>query len=103
MQDQVSLDRLSEMRGSHVYDSNGDKIGSVEEIFYDPQTRQPEWIGIGTGFFGTKRVLVPVEGAYASGDGLTVAYSKDHVKDGPNVDEDEVTAEHEAELRTHYS
>jgi uncharacterized protein (TIGR02271 family) len=31
-----------------------------------------------------------------------VAYPKDHVKDGPDVDEDELTAEHEQELIAHY-
>jgi sporulation protein YlmC with PRC-barrel domain len=51
--------RLDAMRGAPVFDSSGDKIGSVEEIFYDGQSKRPEWIGIGMGFFGTKRVLVP--------------------------------------------
>ena len=56
-----------------VYDDAGEKIGSVEEIFYDPATSRPEWVGIGTGLFGTKRVLVPVEGARVTEDGLMVA------------------------------
>jgi len=101
-QQEMSRVRLDELRGSSVYDNAGEKIGSVEEIFYDPQTRSPEWLGIGTGFLGTKRVLVPVEGAQATGDGLMVAYSKGHVKAGPDIDEDEISAEHEAELTAHY-
>ena len=101
-QQEMSRVRLDELRGSSVYDNAGEKIGSVEEIFYDPQTRSPEWLGIGTGFLGTKRVLVPVEGAQATEDGLMVAYSKDHVKAGPDIDEDEMSAEHEAELTAHY-
>jgi uncharacterized protein (TIGR02271 family) len=98
----MSRVRLDELRGEPVYDNAGEKIGSVEEIYYDPQTRSAEWIGIGTGFFGTKRVLVPVEGAQHTGDGLAVAYSKDHVKDGPDVDEDDISTEREAELAAHY-
>ena len=101
-QQEMSRVRLDELRGQTVYDNAGEKIGSVEEIFYDPATQSPEWIGIGTGFFTTKRVLVPVEGAQVTDDGLMVAYAKDHVKDGPDVDEDELSAEHEAELRAHY-
>ena len=50
----------------------------------------------------TKRVLVPVEGAQVTDDGLMVAYSKDHVKDGPDVDEDEISSGREAELAAHY-
>jgi uncharacterized protein (TIGR02271 family) len=94
--------RLDEMRGHTVYDEGGEKIGTVEELYYDEGSRTPEWIGIGTGFFGTKRVLVPVQGARVTDDGLFVAYSTDHVKDGPDIDEDEITPEHEAELTAHY-
>jgi uncharacterized protein (TIGR02271 family) len=97
-----STDQLADMRGMPVYDSAGEKIGKVEEIFYDEQTDQPEWIGIGTGFFGTKRVLVPVEGASQSGDGLTVRYSKEQVKDSPDIDSDELSQSTEQELYSYY-
>ena len=90
MQDSMTLDRLSELRGTSVYASDGE-IGTVEEIFYDEQTNQPEWIGVGTGFFGTKRVIVPVEGADFSGDQVRVSYSKDQVKDSPDIDSDEIS------------
>jgi uncharacterized protein (TIGR02271 family) len=101
-QQETSNVRLDELRGETVYDDAGEKIGSVEEIFYDPATSRPEWVGIGTGLLGTKRVLVPVEGSRVTDDGLMVAYPKDHVKDGPDVDEDELTAEHEQQLIAHY-
>jgi len=101
-QQEMNRVRLDELRGEPVYDNAGEKIGSVEEIYYDSATHAPEWIGIGTGFFSTKRVLVPVEGAQLNEDGLMVAYSKDHVKDGPDVDEDEISSGREAELCAHY-
>jgi uncharacterized protein (TIGR02271 family) len=97
-----SMDQLTDMRGMTVYDSAGEKIGQVEEIFYDEETNRPEWIGIGTGFFGTKRVLVPVEGASQSGDGLTVRYSKEQVKDSPDIDSDELSQATEQELYSYY-
>ena len=59
----MQVEELAQMRGQAAYDNSGDQIGSVEEIFVDEETRKPEWAGIGTGFLGTKRVLVPVEGA----------------------------------------
>ena len=101
-QQEMTNVRLDEMRGAPVFDSAGDKIGEVEEIFYDYETRVPEWIGIGTGFFGTKRVLVPVRGAQTTGDGIGVPYSKDQVKDSPDVDADEITPEREQELASYY-
>ena len=102
MQQEMTQVRLDEMRGAPVYDNDGDKIGKVEEIFYDQQTRVPEWIGIGTGFFGTKRVLVPVQGAASHEEGLMVPYSKDHVKDSPDIDEDEISQQTEADLAGYY-
>ena len=94
--------RLDEMRGATVYDNAGEKIGSVEEIFYDHGSNVPEWIGIGTGFFGTKRVLVPVRGARVTDDGLFVAYPKARVKDSPDIDDDAISSEREAELAAYY-
>jgi uncharacterized protein (TIGR02271 family) len=102
VQQEMSRVRLDEMRGATVYDEAGEKIGTVEEIFYDQETRVPEWIGIGTGFLGTKRVLVPVNGARVTDDGLTVAYAKEHVKDSPDIDDDEISQEREAELTSYY-
>ncbi len=101
-QQRMTMDQLSAMHGAPVYDADGDKIGSVEEIFYDEQTREPEWIGVGTGFFGTKRVLVPTAGATSTADGLTVRYSKEQVKDSPDIDSDEISQETEQELYAYY-
>jgi stress response protein YsnF len=97
-----TIEQLSELRGTPVYSSDGEKIGDVEEIFYDYSTRQPEWIGIGTGFFGTKRVLVPVEGASGNAEAFTVAYTKDQVKDSPDIDSDEISQETEQEIYSYY-
>ena len=102
MQPQMTMDQLSAMQGAAVYDTEGDKIGAVEEIFYDEQTGEAEWIGIGTGFFGTKRVLVPTAGARTTDDGITVAYSKEQVKDSPDIDSDEISQETEQELYAYY-
>lgn len=102
-QQEMTRVRLDEMRGQPVYDNEGEKIGKVEEVFYDQQTRAPEWIGIGTGFFSTKRVLVPVQGSRIYEDGLAVAYPKDQVKGSPDIDEDEISSECEADLAAYYS
>ena len=57
MPNAMTLESFAEARGAPVYDT---------------ETRDPKWVGIGTGFFGTRRVLVPVESAQLTGDGLTV-------------------------------
>jgi uncharacterized protein (TIGR02271 family) len=102
MQDTMSMDALTQAQGQPVYASEGEKIGQVEEIFVDEQTGQPEWLGLGTGFFGTKRVLVPVKGISQSDDGFRVPYAKDQVKETPDIDGDEISQETEARLYSHY-
>jgi uncharacterized protein (TIGR02271 family) len=102
MHETMTIDRLAEARGAPVFASDGEEIGHVEEIFYDRQTEQPEWLGIGTGFFGTKRVLVPMQGAELRPDGFYVPYAKDQVKDSPDIAKDEISQETEQELYAHY-
>ncbi len=101
-QQKLTMAQLEQMQGETVYSSEGEKIGTVEEVFYDEQTNAPEWIGIGTGFLGTKRVLVPIEGAALGDDGITVPYAKEQVKDSPDVDGDEIGQDTEGELYAHY-
>jgi uncharacterized protein (TIGR02271 family) len=98
----MTFDELQSAQGTTVYSSDGEKIGSVEEIYVDDQTDRPEWIGLGTGLFGTKRALVPVEGASMREGGVLVPYSKDQVKGSPDIDADEISQETEAQLYGHY-
>jgi uncharacterized protein (TIGR02271 family) len=98
----MQMEQLQQMRGAPVLDSTGDQIGKVEEIFYDVDGDRPEWIGLGTGFLGTKRVLVPVQSAQVQGDGIQVPFEKDHVKGAPDIDDDEISEETERELYAYY-
>lgn len=80
-----SIDEL--YRGT-VYDSNGDKIGSVKQVYTDDTTGDPQFVTVNTGLFGTRESFVPVRGATARGDDIHVPYTKDFVKDAPNIDAD---------------
>jgi len=102
MADTLTIERLQSMQGAPVHSSEGDKIGSIEEVFVDQETGQPEWIGLGTGMLGTKRALVPVAGADVREDGVSVPYTKEQVKATPDVDSDEISQELEAQLYSHY-
>jgi uncharacterized protein (TIGR02271 family) len=72
--------------GSTAYSSDGDKIGTVGQLFLDDETGRPEFITVNTGLFGTKETYIPVSDATFDGDRLTVPFSKEHVKGAPNVD-----------------
>jgi len=82
----ISTNELSTLPGTTVYGSDGEKIGQAGQAYVDDQSGQPEWVTVNTGLFGTKETFVPLQGAQLTGDGLTVPYIKDVVKDAPNVD-----------------
>ncbi len=90
--------------GTHVIDNDGDKIGTLDTIYTDRASGEPEWLLVKTGMLGTKSSFVPLAGAGADGDALRVPYPKALVKDAPNVDENqsELPAEEESRLYQHY-
>ena len=104
MQETVTIDRLAEAQGQTVYSADGEKLGTVNEIFYDQETRRPEWISVATGFLGRKTALVPVQGADLREDGLRVRFTKDDVQGAPEVDTsgEEISQESESTLYSHY-
>jgi uncharacterized protein (TIGR02271 family) len=99
----MDIDTLIRYRGRDAIDPDGSKIGSIEEIYVDDATGEPEWLLVNTGLFGTKSSFVPVEGARPEGDDLRVAYSKDKVKDALGIDAGEhLDADRERELYEYY-
>ena len=90
--------------GRHAYDVNGDKIGSIDHIFYDDRSQRPEWLAVKTGLFGTKTTFVPINGSKVfDGDDLQVPFTKAFVKDAPRVEVDEMmTHMQEQELWSYY-
>ena len=102
MRTTYTLEQFRDAKGLPVFSSESEKIGKVEEVYFDSITGRPEWLGIGAGFFGTKHLVVPIETASVTEEGVTVSFTKDQVKDSPEVDVDEITLEREAELRTYY-
>ena len=90
-------------RGRDLIDNDGDKIGSIDEIYLDRETDEPEWAVVTTGLFGTKRTFVPLSEAALSEDGVRVPFEKASVKDAPRIDPDgELSREEERTLYEHY-
>jgi uncharacterized protein (TIGR02271 family) len=90
-------------RGRTILDADGDKIGKLSEIYLDQETGKPEWALVNTGLFGTKHSFVPLTGASPDGEDVRIQFSKDRVKDAPNIDEGhELSQQEEADLYAHY-
>jgi uncharacterized protein (TIGR02271 family) len=94
---------IAEWRGQDLLDTDGDKIGSIDEIYVDSKTEQPEWALVKTGLFGGKGTFVPLSQASPEDGGVRVPYAKSHVKDAPNIEPDgELSQSEERTLYEHY-
>jgi uncharacterized protein (TIGR02271 family) len=99
----LQKDQLLQQRGQDLYDSNGDKIGKIEEIYLDTDSGAPEWALVNTGLFGTKSNFVPLREASGDGGSVSVPYDKGQVKDAPQLEADgELSPREEDELYRYY-
>ena len=71
--------------GRDAVDQQGDKIGSIGQVYLNDETGQPDWITVNTGLFGTKEHFAPLAGSSFNGDQLVLPFDKSVVKDAPDV------------------
>src|SRR4051794_38229751 len=99
----IEKDRILGFRGKDLRDNDGSKIGSIEEIYLDTQTGEPEWALVHTGLFGSKQTFVPIRDATEADGALQVPLEKSQVKDAPKRAPDgELSRGDEGELYRHY-
>jgi uncharacterized protein (TIGR02271 family) len=94
-----------DLRGRDVYGADGEKIGTLGQVYSSGPSTEPTWASVKTGLFGLKESMVPLSGASVRGDGLQVAFDKATVKDAPNIDNDvdePLDAEQVRELYRYY-
>jgi uncharacterized protein (TIGR02271 family) len=89
--------------GGDVVSADGQKIGSIGEVYVDDSTGEPSFVTVKTGLFGTAESFVPLRDATVTGGDIRVAYSKNEVKGAPRVDPDgRLTPAEEQQLYAHY-
>jgi uncharacterized protein (TIGR02271 family) len=90
--------------GGNVIDNDGDKIGSIGQIFLDDESGRPEWVTVKTGLFGGGESFVPLRDAEVAGDDLRVPYDKATVKDAPRISDSDghLSEDEEATLYRYY-
>lgn len=89
--------------GRTMVDRDGAPVGSINAIYLNDRTGQPEWALVNTGLFGTRASFVPITQAAETGGNVQVPYEKRLIKDAPNVDVDQHLSEaEERQLWRHY-
>lgn len=103
----TQLPSLAELEGMEVRDVSGEKIGTVDDSYTDTEGTYVRYLAVKTGWFGSKRHMIPVDDVRVESDGdeayLTVPYDKDNLRDAPTHDRDEeFTRSHEETTYGHY-
>ena len=83
-----SIETAQAWQGRTMVDPAGDKLGTIDAIYLDDETGQPEWATVTSGLFTAKTAFVPLAQAQDTGDSVQVPYDKQLVKDAPRVDPD---------------
>jgi uncharacterized protein (TIGR02271 family) len=98
-----SIDTAQSWQGRTMVDPAGDKLGTIDAIYLDDETGQPEWATVTSGLFSAKAAFVPLAQAQEVGDSVQVPYDKDQVKGAPAMEAGgQLSQDDEAELYRHY-
>jgi sporulation protein YlmC with PRC-barrel domain len=85
--DFVPANPEDDVRGKDVYDAQGQRIGSVEDLYIDRRKREVRFLEVGAGGFlgiGEKPLLVPVEAVtQVTEDRVTIEPERTRKVEGP--------------------
>lgn len=99
----IQREQILESRGARMLNRDGDKIGSINDIYLDQDTGQPEWALVATGWFGAKGTFVPLAEAALEDSDIVVPYTSDQIKGAPNMEPNgELSQREETDLYNYY-
>jgi sporulation protein YlmC with PRC-barrel domain len=100
----VTLRDFSEWRGKDLIDEAGEKIGKLEDVYFDVETDEPQFGTVKEGLFGRHLTFVPLTEVIIGPNDLQVRISKSQVRDAPNIESegDALTQDDESTLYHYY-
>ena len=76
----------SDWLGKVIVDSDGERIGKLQDVYVDVETDVPQFGTVKEGFFDRHFTFVPLEGVEVGPDQLRVTVPKALVKSAPDLD-----------------
>jgi sporulation protein YlmC with PRC-barrel domain len=89
-------DAAEDIRGSHLYGVNDEKLGKIEDVIFDHSTGDITYVVVDTGWLRTKKFIVPADGLRASAkheDDFEVNLSKEQIEHFPPYQESDLDSE----------
>ena len=99
----ADYNRIEDLANATAYDVDGDKIGSVKDVYVNDNSGQPDFVSVSHGLFGAGDSIVPLRGHNLRDGELHLAFPKDRIKDAPDLDENgHLTNEDQQAFYRHY-
>ncbi len=95
---------VAEWHGRMLIDRDGEKIGKLQDVYFDVETDEPQFATVKEGFISRHLTFVPLAGIEVGPDSLRAAVSKAQVEDAPNIEQhgEELSQADESSLYHHF-
>lgn len=99
----ADYNRIEDLANATAFDVDGDKVGSVKDVYVNDTTGQPDFVSVNHGLFGGGDSIVPLRGHTLRDGELHLAFPKDRIDNAPNLEEDgHLTNEDQEAFYRHY-
>ena len=99
----MNIDDPACLDGATVIGVDGQKLGSVDAVYFDNVSDQPQWVAVRGGLFGTRVALVPLRRADYADEALRVPFDKVQLRHAPHHETGrDLSAADEADLYRYY-
>ena len=87
---------VGDWRGHDVFLAGGDKLGKLEDVYYDADSDEAVFLCVKSSMLSHKQILVPVGDATVTPDRVNVPWAADDVEGAPTTRPgEELTADDE--------
>jgi sporulation protein YlmC with PRC-barrel domain len=99
----IAVENITDWHGQDVVDAAGEKLGKLEQVYFDGETDEPTFVAVKSGLVSKNITLVPLERASVGRDYVRVNRAKGEFKKAPSFDTDaELSLDDEAATFRHY-
>jgi len=76
----LNVEQIAEWVGQDVFDSAGERVGKLEEVFYSASSGEALFISLKSGLLGRHGGVVPLAGASVGRDYVRLAYTAEQIE-----------------------
>lgn len=82
----MDIERIEDWVGQEVVDSDGEKLGKLEDVLFGAGSRDAVAATVQSGLLGRRHYLLPLQGSTVTRTSVRVAFTKDQLEDAPQVE-----------------